>query len=141
MGNTLGMARKPVGMRFERWTERLIREGIEAGEFDKLAGHGQPLPDIDTHDHDWWLRRKLKREQVQIEVPQLAIRDELRAVRARIAALDSETEVREAVEALNAKIRHINRTVVSGPPTTVSPLDVEETLAGWRATQRPDTAT
>jgi hypothetical protein len=41
--------------------------------------------------------------------------------------------VRERLEALDARIRKINRTTISGPPTTLAPLDVEEIVARWRA--------
>jgi hypothetical protein len=45
--------------------ENRIREAIEQGMFDHLAGQGQPLPDIDgNYQPDWWLRKKLQREQL-----------------------------------------------------------------------------
>lgn len=45
--------------------ERRIREGIEAGEFDHLAGAGSPLPGAGTPDDDmWWIRGWLERNDL-----------------------------------------------------------------------------
>ena len=45
--------------------ERLIREALEAGEFDELPGAGKPLPGAGKHDDDlWWVRAWLKRNDV-----------------------------------------------------------------------------
>jgi hypothetical protein len=41
---------------------------MEQGEFDHLEGAGKPLGDADGHyDPDWWLKRKLQREQLIAE--------------------------------------------------------------------------
>jgi hypothetical protein len=48
--------------------ENKIRAAIEAGEFDNLPGFGQPAAIFDEpYDRFWWLRRKLKREQLTID--------------------------------------------------------------------------
>lgn len=126
--------RKPSGVSWESWTEHLVRRGLEEGELEAPSLHGKPIPSIDQpRDENWWLRRKLQQENVQFEVPQLAIRDDGARVLAGIHELDDEEEVRAALEALNERIRHVNRTVISGPPTTVMVLDVETVLADWRA--------
>ena len=45
--------------------ENKIRAAIEAGEFDNLPGLGQPAAIFDEpYDPHWWIRRKLKREQL-----------------------------------------------------------------------------
>jgi hypothetical protein len=42
-----------------------IRAAMEQGEFDHLAGAGQPLRNLDGHyDPDWWLKQKLQREEL-----------------------------------------------------------------------------
>ena len=48
---------KPHGAdRFESLPERLIREAIEAGEFDDLPGEGEPIPGAGTVDDElWWV--------------------------------------------------------------------------------------
>jgi hypothetical protein len=44
--------------------ENRIREAMERGEFDHLEGAGRPFDNADGHyDPDWWLKRKLQREQ------------------------------------------------------------------------------
>ena len=42
-----------------------IRAAIEAGEFDNLPGLGKPAVIFDEpYDPHWWIRRKLKREEL-----------------------------------------------------------------------------
>ena len=48
--------------------ENRILEAMERGEFDHLEGDGTPIGDMDGHyDPDWWLKRKLQREQLTTE--------------------------------------------------------------------------
>ena len=42
-----------------------IRSAIERGEFDRLPGLGRPLYFEETDDPDWWIRRKLRDEDLQ----------------------------------------------------------------------------
>jgi hypothetical protein len=52
----------------ETLPERLIREAIEAGEFDHLPGAGKPLPGAGVPDDDlWWVREWLKRNRDEVE--------------------------------------------------------------------------
>ena len=68
--------RKPPGATWEAWTERLIREGIERGEFDDLPGEGQPLAGLDeARDELWWVREKLRREELEDVLSQLTHRE------------------------------------------------------------------
>ncbi|HXI84752.1 MAG TPA: DnaJ family domain-containing protein [Verrucomicrobiae bacterium] len=42
-----------------------IRAAMEQGMFDRLEGAGHPLCDLDGHyDPNWWLKRKLQREEL-----------------------------------------------------------------------------
>jgi DnaJ homologue, subfamily C, member 28, conserved domain len=128
--------RKPPGMTWETWIDRQIRQGIENGDFDNLPGHGRPLPDLDTvHDEMWWVRKKLRREQVSFLPPTLAIRKELDDTLEAVAAAGTEAEVRALVAGINARIRQVNATATAGPPSTVGPLDVERVVEQWRASQ------
>ena len=46
----------------ETLPERLIREAMEAGEFDELPGTGRPLPGAGMPDDDlWWVREWARR--------------------------------------------------------------------------------
>ncbi len=48
--------------RFEPLSERLIREAMEAGEFDDLPGAGAPLPGAGQPDDElWWVRAWMRR--------------------------------------------------------------------------------
>jgi hypothetical protein len=51
-----------------------IRAAIEAGEFDNLPGFGRPAAIIDEpYDANWWIRRKLQREQLTPKIQALQI--------------------------------------------------------------------
>ncbi|MFV0307840.1 MAG: DUF1992 domain-containing protein [Desertimonas sp.] len=126
--------RKPPGLGWEAWTERLIREGVERGEFDDLAGHGHPLRGIDgPRDELWWVRDKLRREALAALPLGLQLRRERADLLARLTDFAREEELREAIEELNGRIRHLNRYGASGPPSTVMVLDAEETVERWRS--------
>ncbi len=48
--------------RLETHVDRLIREAMEAGQFDELKGVGRPIPGAGTKDDDlWWVRSWLQR--------------------------------------------------------------------------------
>ncbi len=137
--------RKPIGSSWESWTERLIREAESRGEFDDLSGAGQPIPDLDEpYDDAWWLRRKLRDEKVSALPPTLRIRREAERTLQTIRAMRSENDVREAIERLNAKIRDVNAKPSPGPPSTMSPFDVDRVIERWRrqraTCQNDDTA-
>ena len=125
--------RKPRGLSFESWVDKLIRDGIERGEFDDLPGKGKPIPDLDRpRDELWWVRQKLKREDIQLLPPTLQIRKDLDEALEKIAATDDESKVRAIIAEINEQIRYVNSHVVHGPPTTLMPLDVERTVERWR---------
>lgn len=125
--------RKPPGVTWESWVDRLVREGRDRGDFDNLPGAGKPLPDLDRpRDEMWWIKQLLRREEVTMTPPTLAVRKELEDARVRIAEQDDEDEVREIVATINARIRAVNRSASSGPPSNLMPLDVEETVDRWR---------
>jgi hypothetical protein len=126
--------RKPPGASVGSWVEFQIRRAQERGEFDNLRGHGKPIADLhEPHDELWWVKRKLRDENVSFTPPALALRKDVEAAHERIAAQWSEAEVRRIVEELNARILEVNRTTTSGPSTSMVPLDVDEVVAGWRA--------
>jgi hypothetical protein len=126
--------RKPPGVSWESWIDKQIREGMERGDFDDLPGKGKPLPDIDRpRDDMWWVRRKLRDEDITVLPPSMQVRNDLDEARRRIAVTDDESTVRAIVAEINEKIREVNRSVVSGPPTTLMPLDVEIVVERWRS--------
>ena len=124
--------RKP-GETYESYAERLIREAQEEGAFDRLAGAGKPLPlSGGPLPEAWWIKEKLRLEHLSTVPDSIAIRHEAEAVLAAVARDHDERVARERLEALNAKIRRLNRTFTGWPPTTLAPLDVDEVLRRWR---------
>jgi hypothetical protein len=131
--------RKPRGVTWESWVDRLVREARERGEFNDLAGAGRPLPGLDQgRDELWWVKDWLRREGLGVTPPTIAIRVDAERVLDAVSTMQSETAVRSALEALNERIRHVNRTTVSGPPSTMMPLDVERVVARWRSARAGD---
>ncbi len=125
--------RKPAGVRWESWVEGQIRKAMERGEFDDLPGAGMPLRDIDQpHDETWWIKEKLRRENVSFLPPALAVRKELEDAFDRIAKADTESAVRQIVAAINERIVQVNSRATSGPPSTVMPLNVDDVIREWR---------
>jgi len=50
--------------------DRLIREAMDAGEFDDLPGVGKPIPGAGgTDDEYWWFRDWVKRNQINPDRP------------------------------------------------------------------------
>lgn len=131
--------RKPDGISWERWIERQIAEAIERGEFEGLPGAGRPIRDLDARrDEMAWIRDKLRRERAAPPPPPaIQIRIDVDAALGSLATLATEAEVRSLVEHLNDRIRTVNRTTVSGPPTTLGPMPVEEVLERWRRVRAP----
>lgn len=118
---------------WEGAVEQQIREAMERGEFDNLPGKGKPFRGLDgQHDEEWWVKEKLKREQLSYLPPALALRKEVEDARGKIDAATSEAAVRDVVEKINERIVHVNSSITFGPASTVMRLDVEETVRRWR---------
>jgi hypothetical protein len=128
--------RKPAGMSWETFAERRIREAMQQGEFDNLPGAGRPIPGIDDPpDPDWWVKQKLRDEELSIVPPVLEARRELEKALEELPALQSEAEVRRRLERVNQEIREANASLQPGPAIVVLPLDVEEMIEEWRQRQ------
>jgi hypothetical protein len=125
--------RKPPGVPFPTWVERRIREAAERGAFDNLPGAGKPIPDLDEpHDELWWVRRKLRQEQLSYLPPTLALRKAAEDALEAAARAGSEDQVRRIVADINARIAEGNRKAASGPPLDLAPFDVEPVVRRWR---------
>jgi len=123
-------------LKWDSLAEERIAAAQAEGQFDDLPGFGKPIPGIDEpHDELWWVKDKLKREQLSSLPPALAIRVDVEKTLAEImagTARPTEANVRRAIEALNERIRKASFAVTWGPPVDVQPLDVEEVVARWR---------
>jgi hypothetical protein len=125
--------RKPFGTGFVPWIESQIKDAMDAGAFDNLPGAGKPLPNNSGQfDPDWWVKQYAQREGVSILPASLAMLRKVEKELALIEKLGDEAAVRRRVAALNAEIVKLNTTLVEGPPTTLSALDVDDVVAHWR---------
>ena len=125
--------RKPPGKRWETWVEEKIRESQVEGGFERLEGHGKPIPGLDApYDPLWWVKKLLEREKLSVLPLALEVRASVDRAMASMWSLPSEVHVRTRVTAINAEIGRANRSTAEGPPTTLAPLDVEDVLAEWR---------
>jgi hypothetical protein len=118
---------------YERLADREVRRAIEDGRFDELPGFGRPLPGIDEpHDDLWWLRKKLREEEVEVLPPSLMLRREVEQLLARTQAAPSEQQAGKLIDQANTKIRRANRLGIAGPPHNLSPYDPAPLLERWR---------
>jgi hypothetical protein len=118
---------------WESFAERKIREAQESGAFDRLPGLGQPIEGIDEPlDENWWVRKKLKSEQLSLLPPVLEVRLEIEKFLANLAMIPNEYDVRRRVTKLNEKIETARRSPHAGPPLSVVPLDVDAVVERWR---------
>jgi Domain of unknown function (DUF1992) len=125
--------KKPPGVKWEEWTEGQIRNAQEEGQFDDLPNAGRPLPDLEKgYDPLWWVKNLIQRENISSLPPSLEIKRKVQRELETIWQLRREEDVRAKVRALNAEISRINRTAISGPPTTQTLLDLEAIVQQWR---------
>jgi hypothetical protein len=121
--------------------EERIQAALADGQFENLSGFGKPIPGIDEpHDDLWWVKDKLKREQLSFSSPAIAIRVDIEKTLASLDSLQTEIAVRQAIAALNERIRKASFAVVWGPPVDVLPLDAEEVIGQWRTKRDDSTA-
>ena len=132
--------RKPPGVSFESWVENQIRQAEESGAFDGLSAAGKPLTGLDKQQtsYEWaleWARRE-NVDPIGMLPPGLALRREKQDMPARLARLSSESAVRRVLEDFNARVDAYWRAPADGPQVPIGQVDVEETVARWRA-ERP----
>jgi hypothetical protein len=129
--------RKPFGVSYETWVDRMIREAQERGDFDNLP-RGKPIPNLDRPwTLDDWAREMIEREGVSILPPGLELRRQVERELTEMMQLGAEAGVRNAVTKLNEHIAQVNRTILEGPYSNVRALDVEEVVQRWRAQRKP----
>lgn len=127
--------RKPPGVSFETWVDRQIREGLAKGAFDDLPNRPLDLSE-DTGD-DWWIKKKIRDEGLEVLPPSLVLRREVEQAVADARMAMTEDDARARIEAVNQRIRDANRIAIAGPPVTLVAYDVDDFLEIWRRTH-PD---
>ncbi|WP_106814982.1 DnaJ family domain-containing protein [Microbacterium timonense] len=115
--------------------ETAIQQAIRRGEFDDLPGAGKPIPGLgESHDPDWWIRRKIETEQLTgLGPPALTLRVESAELEQRLDELPREEDVRDAVEDFNRRVIEARRQLLGGPPVVTPTRDVEAEVLAWRA--------
>lgn len=109
--------------------------------FDRLPGTGRPIPGIDEPlDENWWIKRKLRDEGVNLLPPLLEARLDIERTLESISVLTDEAEVRQQLIELNQRVREAQQSPASGPQLSVLPVDVEQTLNKWRMSRDTSTA-
>lgn len=118
---------------WEDFTERRIRQAQTDGAFDDLPGIGQPIPGIDDPlDENWWLKQKLRNEQLSALPPILQARLDRARFLETLGSISSEVEVRRRLEALNQQIRAAHFSGSDGPAAGVLPVEMESAISRWR---------
>ncbi|WP_022911043.1 DUF1992 domain-containing protein [Aestuariimicrobium kwangyangense] len=119
-------------MGFENWIDRQIREATERGEFSNLPGEGKPVDLGRPGDDEWWIRRKLEKEDLRGAMPtSLALRREKQDIQQTLADVRGIEAAREIIADLNDRIRDANVRQTERVPIFTRELDVEEVLAEW----------
>ncbi|HEU0181035.1 MAG TPA: DUF1992 domain-containing protein [Agromyces mariniharenae] len=116
------------------FVENAIQQAIRRGEFDNLPGAGKPLEGLTgQYDPDWWIRRKIEREQLSgLGPPALTLRVENAQLEARLDRMHRESEVREAVEDFNRRVIEARRQLLGGPPVVTPTRDAGDEVRAWR---------
>ena len=114
---------KPTSADRAMFVESVIQQAIRRGDFDNLPGAGKPLTGLtEVHDPDWWIRRKIEREQLSgLGPPALTLRVENRTLDDRLDALTREDDVRAVLDDFNLRIVEARRQLQGGPPV-VTPV-------------------
>lgn len=124
--------RKPPGVSFESWVDRQVRRAEQERPLRDLPGAGKPLQGLDgPYDELWWVKEKLRREQVSVLPPSLAVRKAAEDLLASLGAVPSEGEVRRRVTAHNQRVADLARRPDPGPAVVVRPLRIEDVLRRW----------
>ncbi|GAA2237464.1 DUF1992 domain-containing protein [Herbiconiux moechotypicola] len=135
-------AREPIGSQAgsptadqrAHFVEIQIRQAMRRGDFDDLPGAGKPLTGLGpSHDPDWWIRRKIEREQLTgLGPPALTLRTEHAELDDRLDRLHTEREVRDTLHDFNRRVIEARRQLLGGPPVITPTRDVETEVAAWR---------
>ena len=116
-----------------QYVEIAIQQAMRRGDFDALPGAGKPLAGLaDVTDPDWWIRRKIERENLRgLGPPALTLRTEDAELDARLDAAASESTVREILSDFNRRVIEARRQLLGGPPVVTKTRDVDAEVQRW----------
>jgi hypothetical protein len=117
-----------------QYVEIAIQQAIRRGDFDDLPGAGQPITNLrEIYDPDWWIRKKIEREQITgLGPPALTLRTEDAGLDARLDSAASETVVRDILDDFNRRVIEARKQLSGGPPVVTPTRDVAAQLSAWR---------
>jgi hypothetical protein len=128
-------------MSFETWVDSQITRAQARGDFDNLAGAGQPLPNRTSDESTYeWVIAKARRENIDVlgMLPSaLALRKEREDLPRRAAELPTEAAVRALAVDFNDRVEQFWRRPQDGPAVPVGQVDVEALVATWTAERPP----
>ncbi|WP_395244274.1 DUF1992 domain-containing protein [Agromyces sp. MMS24-K17] len=128
-----GRAGEPTAADRASYVEILVQQAIRRGDFDDLPGAGKPLEGLGGTDPDWWIRRKIEREQLTgLGPPALLLRVEAAGLDDRLDGMHREQDVRDALADFNARVVAARRQLLGGPPVVTPTRDVDAEVAAWR---------
>jgi hypothetical protein len=114
------------------FVEIAIQQSMRRGDFDNLPGAGKPLADLAHNDPDWWIKRKLQRENITgLGPPALTLRTEDAQLDARLDSCHTLQAVREVLDDFNARVIEARRQLQGGPPVVTPVRDVDEEIRRW----------
>ena len=126
-------ARKPTGLPFSNWVDLLLEQARRDGKLDPPAKPGKPLEALrKPYDPDWWAKAYVRREKLDILPREFELRKEFASLISSLADSPQESKVRQNFCAWNDRVRKHNATVVSGPPSTLVTVDIDEIVEKWR---------
>jgi hypothetical protein len=130
-------ARRSIERR-AKFVEVSIQQAIRNGDFDDLPGAGKPIENLGgVHDPDWWIRRKIQRENLTGLGPAaFTLRTEDAAMDARLDAMVSEREVRDTLDDFNRRVIEARRQLLGGPPVVTPVRDIDAEVERWRERRR-----
>ncbi len=117
-----------------QYVEITLQQAMRRGDFDNLPGAGKPLAGLtEVYDPDWWIRRKIEREQLRgLGPPALTLRTEDAQLDEQLDAAPSESAVREILEDFNRRVIEARRQLLGGPPVFTKTRDVDAEVERWR---------
>lgn len=117
-----------------QYVEIQIQQAIRRGDFDNLPGAGKPIEDLGTtYDPDWWIRKKIERENITgLGPPALTLRTENAQLDEKLDATNTEDAVRSLLDDFNRRIVTARRQLQGGPPVVTPLRDVDAEVRLWR---------
>lgn len=117
--------RKPMGIAWTSWIDRQVSDARERGEFDNLSGRGEPLArDQRSYDPDWWIKDKLRREDLEITPDTIVARRKVERWLVKYLNISHVDMVIHQAKQLNTEIIAANKTHL-GPMSPQPLLDID----------------